>query len=204
MLFGTAMTIDGAPATYALIIANLIASLYGLFVDQRFVASYAFNVGALVERKQHYRVFTSSFLHGDLFHLSFNMLTLFFFGPTVEQLLGTDGFLVVYFGAVLTSGIVSFYVNRRNPDYSSIGASDGVSGVILSFCMFYPFSSIYILFLPIGIPAILYGVLFIVISAGMMGREGGRIAHEGHLGGAIAGVVLTLMMRPDVLGRVFS
>ena len=198
------MELPGAPATYALIIANLIASLYGLLFDQRFVESYVFNVGALARRKQHYRVFTSSFLHGDLFHLLFNMMTLFYFGPVVERTLGMDGFLVVYFGAVLTSGIVSFYVNRNNDEYSSLGASDGVSGVLLAFCVFYPMENIYIFFLPVGIPAILFAVLFIAISAGLMGREGNRISHEGHLGGAIAGVVLTLLMRPDALSGIIG
>lgn len=198
------MELPGAPATYALIIANLIASLYGLLFDRRFVESYLFNVGALARHKQHYRVFTSSFLHGDLFHLLFNMMTLFYFGPVVEQILGTDGFLVVYFGAVLTSGIVSFYVNRNNYEYSSLGASDGVSGVLLSFCVFYPMEKIYFIFVPIGIPAILFAVLFVAISAGMMGREGNRISHEGHLGGAIAGILLTIAMRPDVIGQFFA
>lgn len=198
------MELPGAPATYALIIANLIASVYGLSFDRGFVASYAFNVGALVRGKQHYRVFTSSFLHGDYFHLLFNMLTLWFFGPEVERLLGTDGFLVVYFGAVLASGIVSFYVNRNNLAYSSLGASDGVSGVVLSFCLFHPLAPIYIFFIPIGVPAILYGVIFIVISANLMGRAGNRIAHEGHLGGAAAGVILTAAMRPEVVGRIFG
>jgi len=198
------MELPGAPATYALIIANLIASLYGLLIDRRFVESFAFHVGALARRKQHYRVFTSSFLHGDLFHLLFNMMTLFYFGPVVERILGIDGFLVVYFGAILTSGIVSFYVNRKNLDYSSIGASDGVSGVLLSFCLFFPMEKIYFFFIPIGIPAIVFAVVFVAISAGLMGREGNRISHEGHLGGALAGVVLTLMMRPDVIGRLFG
>jgi len=193
-----------APATIALIIANLIASLYGLLGDRRFIGEYAFHVGALARARQHYRVFTSSFLHADFFHLLFNMMTLYFFGPTVEEILGTDGFLVVYFGAILVSGVVSFYVNRNNLNYSSIGASDAVSGVVLSFCVFYPFASIYFFLIPIGIPAILYGVLFIVISAKLMGRDGSRIAHEGHLGGAIAGVVLTVAMKPEVLGRFFG
>ncbi len=198
------MELPGAPATYALIIANLIASIYGLSFDRRFVDSFLFNVGAVARKKQHYRIFTSSFLHGDYFHLMFNMMTLWFFGPVVERLLGTDGFLVVYFGAVMVSGMLSFYVNRRNLLYSSLGASDGVSGVVLSFCLFYPLAPIYIFFIPIGIPAILYGVIFIAISAQLMGREGNRIAHEGHLGGAMAGVVLTILMRPDVVGQYFG
>lgn len=198
------MELNGAPATYALIIANLIASLYGLLFDHRFIESFAFNVGALIRRKQHYRVFTSSFLHGSFFHLLFNMMALLSFGPVVEQLLGADGFLVVYFGAVMTSGIVSFYVNRNNLAYSSLGASDGVSGVLLSFCLFYPMDKIYILFVPIGIPAFIFAGLFMAISATLMGRQGNRIAHEGHLGGAIAGVLLTIAMRPDVVGRFFG
>lgn len=198
------MELPGAPATYALIIANLIASLYGLLFDRRFVESYLFHIDAIVRRKQHYRIFTSSFLHGDLFHLLFNMMTLFYFGPVVEQILGMDGFLVVYFGAILASGIISFYVNRSNADYSSLGASDGVSGVLLSFCIFFPMEKIYFLFVPIGIPAIVFAVVFVAISAGLMGREGNRISHEGHLGGALAGVVLTLLMRPEIIGQIFG
>ena len=198
------MEIPGAPATYALIIANLIASIYGLSFDRSFVDSFKFNVGALARAKQHYRIFTSSFLHGDYFHLLFNMMTLFYFGPEVERILGTDGFLVVYFGAVLASGIVSFYVNRKNSAYSSLGASDGVSGVLLAFCVFHPLSSIYFMFVPVGIPAVLYGAFFIAISANMIGRFGGRVAHEAHLAGALAGVVLTILMRPDAITRFFA
>ena len=194
------MEIEGAPATYALIIANVIASVYGFVGNSKFVDEFSFRVGALIRDKQHYRVFTSSFLHGDLFHLLFNMMTLLFFGPTVERILGTDGFLAVYFGAILTSGIVSFYVNRKNLAYASLGASDAVSGIVLAFCMFFPMAPIYIMFVPVGIPAILYGALFILISARLMGRAGNRIAHEGHLGGAIAGVVLTLLLEPGILG----
>ncbi|MEZ5894246.1 MAG: rhomboid family intramembrane serine protease [Parvularculaceae bacterium] len=133
----------------------------------------------------------------------FNMMTLFFFGPDVERLLGTDGFLVVYLGAVMTSGIVCFYVNRKNPAYTSIGASDGVSGVVLSFCLFFPFKPIYFMFVPVPIPAILYGIFFVVLSAGMMGR-GGRISHESHLAGAAAGVILTILMKPAALLQYFA
>lgn len=198
------MDLSAAPATYALIVANLIASLYGLIGDRQFISDYSFNVGAIVRQKQHYRIFTSSFLHVDFFHLFINMYTLLIFGPYVEARLGTDGFLVVYFGAILASGIISYYVNKHNVLYSSIGASDAVSGVVLSFCLFEPFAPLYIMFIPIGVPAILYGALFMIISAQLMGKQGKIIAHEGHLGGAIAGVILTLMMRPEIITQFFS
>jgi len=198
------MEFGSAPATYALMLTTVMVSVYGLSINRKFTRRFLFNVGALVRDKQHYRVFTSSFLHGNYPHLALNMITLWFFGPNIERILGVDGFLVVYFGAVLASGIVSYYVNRANPNYSSLGASDGVSGVVLSFCLFYPLEPLYIMFIPIGVPAILFAAVFIIVSANLMGRQGNRIAHEGHLGGAVAGALLTLAMKPEIVGRFFG
>lgn len=193
-----------SPATVALLGVNIIISLYALFADRTFINQFAFQVQAVRDLKQNYRIFTSSFLHANLAHLLFNMLTLFFFGPEVERILGKLGFLVVYFGAIIASGYVSLRVNRENPSYASIGASDAVSGVVLSFCCFHPLQPLYIMFIPIPIPAVLYGVAFIVISAQMMERSNRIIAHEGHLGGALAGVALTVLMKPEVIGRFFN
>jgi membrane associated rhomboid family serine protease len=111
---------------------------------------------------------------------------------------------VVYVGSILSSGFVSLHFNRDNPAYASVGASDAVSGVVLSYCCFYPFSNLYILFFPFPIPAILYGVLFIAISAQLMERSDRVIAHEGHLGGALGGAALTMLMRPEVVTRIFN
>jgi membrane associated rhomboid family serine protease len=196
--------LSGAPATYALIVVNIAISLYAFFGDRNFINQFAFQVRAVAGQKQHYRVLTSSFLHANAPHLLLNMLTIWFFGPPVEEILGTLGFLVVYLGAILVSGLVSLRVNRDNPDYSSVGASDAASGLVLSFCCFYPFQPIYILFIPFGIPAILYGALFIFISARLMERTDRVIAHEGHLGGAVAGVALTVLMKPEVVTQFFT
>lgn len=196
--------LSGAPATYALIVVNIAISLYAFFGDRNFINQFAFQVRAVAEQKQHYRVVTSSFLHANGPHLLLNMLTIWFFGPPVEDILGTLGFLVVYFGAILVSGMVSMRVNRNNPTYSSVGASDAASGLVLSFCCFYPFQPIYILFIPFGIPALLYGALFVFISARLMERSDRVIAHEGHLGGAIAGAALTVLMKPEVVTQFFS
>lgn len=192
-----------APATTALILVNIIISLYAFYGDRTFINQFAFQVRAVRDQRQHYRIVTSSFLHANLAHLFLNLLTLYFFGPVVEETLGKFGFLVVYFGAILASGFVSLRVNRDNPAYASVGASDAVSGVVLSYCCFYPFHKLYILFLPIGIPAILYGAIFILLSAQLMERKDRIIAHEGHLGGALAGLALTILMRPDVVTRLF-
>ena len=198
------LSLSSAPATFALIAANIVVSLYAFHGDRTFINQFAFQVQAVKDLRQHYRIVTSSFLHANYFHLLLNMMTIFFFGPPIEEILGTNGFLVVYFGAIIVSGFVSLWVNRNNPGYASVGASDAASGVVLSFCCFYPLQPIYILFIPFGIPAILYGALFIFISAQLMERENRVIAHEGHLGGAVAGVLLTLLMRPDIVTGLFS
>jgi len=198
------MDLPHAPVTYALIITNLIVSLYAWYVDHDFIDTFKFEVHALAQRGQHYRVFSSSFLHNDLFHLLFNMMALFSFGPYVENTLGRTGFMVVYFGAILASGILSFFLNRKDGAYSSLGASDAVSGVIFSYILFNPLNALYFLFLPVPIPAILFGAFFIVLSSVLMNRENRRVAHEGHLGGAIAGVVLTIVMIPASIGIFFE
>ena len=197
------MELLSAPATLALILVNIIIGLYAFYGDRTFINQFAFQVHAVRDLKQHYRMVTSSFLHANPAHLLLNLMTLFFFGPEVERILGKLGFLVVYFGAIFASGFISLRANRDNPSYASVGASDAVSGVVLSYCCFYPFDKIYFLFLPVGIPAILFGALFIVLSAQMMERQNRIIAHEGHLGGALAGVALTILMRPEVVTRMF-
>lgn len=198
------MSLPDAPVTYALILVNIAVSLYALYGDRQFFLQFAYEVDAVLRRRQEHRIITSSFLHGGMAHLIFNMLTLFYFGPAVEMALGKLGFLVVYFGAIIASGVVTGVVQRRDPAYRSVGASDAVAGVLLSFCVFAPLQPIYFFFIPVGVPAIIYGALFIIISARLMGEPGSRIAHEGHLGGALAGVALTLLMRPDLLTRFFS
>lgn len=197
------MEIPASSVTYALIVANVVASLYALVFDEEFTEQFAFDVGAVSRRKQTYRIFTSSFLHVNLFHLLFNMVALFSFGPYVEITLGKAGFLVVYFGAILASGIFSFYINRRNLTYTSVGASDAVSGVVFAFILFQPLSTLYMFPIPFPIPALLFGVIFLVVSSTLISRDNRRIAHEGHLGGAVAGMVLTILMVPAVVPHFF-
>ena len=193
-----------SPVTVALIGANLLASGWALFGDRGFLDQFVFHVDSLKRRGEHFRIFTSSFLHANLAHLAFNMLALLSFGPAVEEILGRTGFLVVYFGAILVSGIISFAMNRHNPTYSSLGASDAVSGIVFAFIVFYPLDKIYLLGIPFGIPAILFGVLFLVVSSALMRAENRIIAHEGHLGGALAGIVLTLLLEPSAFQNFFA
>lgn len=192
------MNLSDAPATYALILATVAASVYALMAGGKFIDDFAFNVGA-VKRGQYYRYLTSGFLHGGALHLLVNMLTLWSFGPDLERLLGTDGLVVLYFGSMIAGGLMIMAANRNNPGYSAIGASGATSGVVIGFCLFKPFEQLFIFPLPVPIPAVLFAVLFVALSAQLMRAPGRIISHEGHLGGALGGLVLTILMEPDAV-----
>ncbi len=200
---GFVMDLINAPATYAFAAVNVIISFYAFFVDEDFMDAFAFRVGAVTQGGQYHRIVTSAFLHVDMLHLLFNMVALLTFGPYVEQVLDTDGMIVVYMGSIVAGKIVAIARNRTNPDYSAVGASGAVSGVILSFCLFYPFENLYLLGLPFGVPAILFGVAYMAISAQLMRNAGRVIGHEAHLGGAAGGALLTLLMRPELVTQWF-
>ncbi|MEO0467393.1 MAG: rhomboid family intramembrane serine protease [Pseudomonadota bacterium] len=188
------------PITSALIGANLVASLLA-FSNPAFYEQNLFRVGNVLKRGEWHRILTSGFLHTGATHLLFNMLTLYFFGPALENLLGAAGYLIVYFGSLLGAGAWMVFEKRRDLSYSAVGASGAVSGVILAYCLFYPFypfSMLYLIF-AIPIPAIVFGVGFLLISFYLSRREGGMIAHGAHLGGALAGLVLTVLVAPEAL-----
>lgn len=190
-----------APVTYALLILNLIISGYAFFVDQGIIHRYMLHVRAVVEFRQYYRIISCGFLHANPFHFLFNMITLFFFGRPIEKTIGSFKFFILYAGALVVAHLIALYVKRKDPEYAAIGASGAISGVVFSFCLFAPFSPIYVFFIPIGIPAILFAVIYMLYSIYAMDNTeiGGRVAHEAHLGGALGGVLLTIFLEPRAL-----
>lgn len=197
------MDLSAAPATYAIIAATVIVSLYAFNAGPRFFQEFSMTVGALTRSRGHHRLVTSAFLHVGVAHLLLNMMSFLSFGPVVEKILGTDGLIVLYFGSAIAGSLMILLNNRRNPNYSAIGASGAVSGVIFAFCLFYPMAEISILFLPWGVPAILFALLYLALSTHLMRTPDRVISHEGHLGGALGGLILTILMKPEALFRHF-
>ena len=146
------------------------------------------------------RWLTAGFVHVGLAHLAFNMLTLFFFGPFIEGVVGSWRFLVLYLGAELAANALTYWRHRSNPAYSAAGASGAISGVVFAFVLFRPWEPIYLFFVPVGIPALIFAGLYVALSVYASKQGGGRVAHEAHLGGALGGVALTLLLYPASLG----
>jgi len=160
---------------------------------------YKFSVGAILQRKEYIRLLTAGFLHADIMHLAFNMLTLYFFGPVVIQGFGNIGFVIIYFGSILLGNIFSLFVYQKQPWYSAIGASGGVSGILFSAIALYPSIGIYFFFIPIPIPGYIFGLVYFGYSVYMMlnPRQHDNIGHAAHLGGAFFGLVYAVANQPE-------
>lgn len=160
---------------------------------------YKFNVGA-IQRGDYIRLLSAGFLHADLMHLLFNMLTLYFFGPIVIEAFGEIGFLIIYLGSILLGNLFSLFIYQKQGWYSAIGASGGVSGILFAAIAVYPQIGIYFFFIPIPIPGYIFGLLYFGYSVYMMlnPRQHDNIGHAAHLGGAFFGLVYAVATLPEM------
>jgi membrane associated rhomboid family serine protease len=148
-------------------------------------------------KKQYYRFITSGFVHGDWQHLIFNMFTLYFFGPVIEQLFPPVYFVLFYVLGLIVSDIPSYLKHRRAYGYRAIGASGAISAVVFASILLDPWGKIGI-FGIIPVPAILYAVLYIVYCVYAGRRGGDNINHDAHLWGGLYGVIFTIIYAPSI------
>lgn len=182
--------------TIIVIAANAIISFKG-FSDFSFFEGYKFNVGG-IRRGEKIRIFSSGFLHVDTMHLFFNMFTLYFFAPVVIYHLGTLHFLIIYIASLILGNLLSLYFHKDEYHYSAVGASGAVTGVLYSAILLQPNMQLGILFIPLPIPAYVFGILYLLYSIYGMKKQLGNIGHDAHFGGAIGGYVVTLMLMPTL------
>ena len=170
------------------------------FQNPQLFEKYKFNVSAIQQRKEYIRLVTAGFLHADMMHLLFNMLTLYFFGPIVIEAFGEIGFLLIYFGSIILGNLFSLYLYKAQGWYSAIGASGGVSGILFAAIAVYPFIGIYFFFIPIPIPGYIFGLLYFGYSVYMMlnPRQHDNIGHAAHLGGAFFGLMYAISNKPEL------
>ncbi len=158
---------------------------------------------AIDRQHQYDRLLTHGFIHADWQHLLFNMITLYFFGGLVEQWFlartGPLGFILFYLSAVVMAILPTYGQHRHDAHYRSLGASGAVSAVLFGFILLRPWTPIYIFFIPIGIPAIVYSVMYIGYSIWMDRRGTDNVNHSAHLWGAAYGVAVMLVIDPATL-----
>ncbi len=184
-------------ATIAIIAANVLVSLRG-FNEGSFFERYKFNIAA-IRSGQRERMLTSGFLHIDIAHLFLNMFTLYFFADVVINWFGPTKFIIVYFVSLLSGSLLALFFHKDEPYYSAVGASGAVTGVLYSAILLQPSMNLYIMFIPIPIPAYILGIAYMLYSIYGMKNRVGNIGHTAHFGGAVGGYFVTLLFKPDLI-----
>ena len=107
--------------------------------------------------------------------------------------------LSMYLLGIIVSDIPTFLKYQDVPNYNALGASGGVAAVVFSSILFDPLNPIYLMFIPIGIPGFVLGILYLVYSYYQGKRMADNINHDSHLFGAIFGLIFTVVLRPGVI-----
>lgn len=183
-----------------LIIANVFVSYKG-FKDHAFFDRYKFNVGSIRLYKDYKRMVTSDFLHVGWTHLIFNMLSLFIFSSSVEAYLGSANFLLIYVASMIGCNLLTLLIHWRDGDYSSVGASGAVSGVIFAAIALFPGMRMGFFLLPLSIPAWIFGLLYVAFSIWGIKSKSDNIGHEAHLGGALVGMAMAVLIHPAAFAQ---
>ncbi|AMC09888.1 rhomboid family intramembrane serine protease [Lutibacter profundi] len=182
-----------------IILANVLASIKG-FSDRLFFDKYKFQMGA-IQRGEKIRMLTSAFLHVDYMHLILNMYVLYIFAPIIIIKLGIVKFLILYFGSLLAGSLFTLYFHKKELYYSAVGASGAVAGIIYAAILLNPNMRLVMFPLPIPIPGYIFGLGYLLYSIYGMKKQLGNVGHSAHLGGAIGGYALLLLVYPEVFSN---
>lgn len=183
-------------AALVIFVATIVISLIGLFGSPKLVERSLFRPYWLIRRKEYATVVMSGFVHADLMHLLFNMMTFFFFAFRLESYIGTVLFIVLYLAGLLISHAGTYYKHRGNPEYACLGASGAISAVLFASIVYFPDMRLMILPIPVPIPAPLFAVLYLAYTYYSSRHPRGRINHDAHLGGAITGLLFVAVTEP--------
>lgn len=176
-----------------LIGANVLISFKG-FNDTYFIRKYDFHIASIRAGEQ-IRMLTSGFLHGDIGHLAFNMITLYFFAPVVMDYFGNMYFIIIYIGSMLLGNMLTLYLHKNELYYRALGASGAVMGIIYSSVLLYPNMELGLFFI-LPVKGYIFGIGYLLYSLYGMKSRTDNIGHTAHFGGAIGGFLLTLIKQP--------
>jgi membrane associated rhomboid family serine protease len=180
-----------------IIAVTILFSLKG-FNDVSFFRKYEFHIGSIRAGEQ-IRMVTSGFLHADMGHLFFNMFTLYMFAPVVINYFGSASFFLIYIVSLVFGSLLTLMMHKNDYSYRAIGASGAVTGILYSAILIDPSMSLYLFFIPIPIPAYLFGIGYLLYSIYGMKAKNDNIGHTAHFGGAIGGYLITLLKEPAML-----
>lgn len=207
--------------TGALIIINVIDFLLtGAFTSEQTLWAVATGYGVVPVELLHVvdagpfnnpvpeplTLITYQFLHGGWMHLLSNMAFLWVFADNVEDAFGHFGFLLFYLLCGIAAGMLHTLMQPES-GAPLIGASGAVSGVLASYLLLYPKARVWILlFMRIPLPISAFWALsgwfaLQLVSIFIASEEELQVAWWAHIGGFLAGLILTFVLRSRLLVR---
>ena len=187
-----------APVASAIFAITVLTSVLA-FSNENIYSGFILQPYAVYRHSRTYTVLTSGLIHADWMHLFFNMITYYFFAFRLEPALGHWQFAFLYIVSLILSDLPTVYKHRNDEWYHSLGASGAVSAVIFSSIMFHPIDNIYLMFIPFGVPAVLFGFLYLIYCSYASRVSRDNINHDAHLFGAISGLFITVILKPGIL-----
>ena len=164
-----------------------------------------FNANIIRSHREWYRFLSHAFLHADWIHLFMNMYVLYMFGSMVEGIFtdafgtmkGEIYFFLLYFISIAAASFPSYQKHKEDAYYNSVGASGAVSAVVFSSILLNPWMSLSLMFIPIPIPAPIFGILYLVYCRYAAKHSKDNVAHDVHYWGSLFGFVFTLVVLPQ-------
>jgi len=195
--------------TILIIAATTFVSLLA-FSNREIFRRLAFKAYDIKHFNNTYRFVSYALIHADWMHLLINMMVLYSFGGLVEQYylfyFGTKGilyYLLLYIGGIALSTLPAYGKHKDDYSYTAVGASGAVSAVVFASILFDPLNKIYLFMIPIGIPAVIFGALYLAYSWYMSNKNLDNVGHDVHFWGAIFGFVFTILLKPALISHFF-
>jgi len=187
-----------------ILVVTLATSLAALYGSPKIIEHSLFRPYWFLRRRQYATIVTSGLVHADLPHLIFNLITFYFFAFQLEKQIGGARFAALYLIGLVVSDAGTYFKHRNDPDYASLGASGAISAVLFASIVYFPWQKLFIIPIPVPIPAPIFAIGYVAYSWYSSRQARGRINHDAHLGGALAGLAFVLLTDPAAYSQLLA
>lgn len=196
--------------TVILIIINLIVTITG-FNNPAFFEKFCAWPYKEKHNKEYYRMLSGAFLHGSWLHFLVNMFVFWQFGTIVEAyydlhfgtITGAVLYTFMYLLTIILANLPGHFTRSNDYNFRAVGASGGVSGILFIYILIAPWAMLY-LYGIIPIPGILAGLGYLYYSSYAAKNSNDNIDHSAHFWGAIAGMIITILIYPPIFSHFFN
>jgi membrane associated rhomboid family serine protease len=187
-----------------ILVVTLATSLAALYGSPKIIEHSLFRPYWFMRRRQYATIVTSGLVHADLPHLIFNLITFYFFAFQLEKQIGGARFAALYLIGLVVSDAGTYFKHRNDRDYASLGASGAISAVLFASIVYFPWQKLFIIPIPVPIPAPIFAIGYVAYSWYSSRQARGRINHDAHLGGALAGLVFVAITDPGAYRQLLQ